>query len=792
MTNRQPKPDLSIPCPAPPAFSDHRLPVGSRPGLPSPVGVADRIVGTDEGYDAELPALGLDRLLLETRLRVPEARPDAVSRAGLVERARSSGRRMVAITAPGGYGKTTFLAEWARMEDRRVAWVSLDRSDDEPDTLLRLLASAFGRLVPECADLASEVRGLGMSLLGRAAPRLAAAMSASSDPFVLMLDDLHELRSPACQDVLEVVIDGLPRGSQLVIASRSEQPLLPRLRAAGDAFEVGGADLALDQSAAIRIFAVEGVVLSPELAAEVTQRTEGWPAGLYLAAMIARDTPEHAGVISGVDRYVADYLYQESLSRLSAEEQWFLCASAVLEQLSGPLCDASLESSGGSDQLQRLEAASLFVVPLDRQRQWYRYHTLFREFLLGELRRRASDGEIEKLHLRATDWYEANASVSLAIEHLLQTAERDRSLQMVASSWLNTCSTGKLSTVLRWLTAIGPADIEGYPPLAVMAAWSAVLTGEPAQADRWAAFLESASFHSASSGGFACFDSARAVLRAAMCARGPEAMTADAAFAVAQEPAWGGHADIPLWLLGESHLMSGRVAEARDFFVRASEAAVSMGRPDMVVVSQSELAMLAMDEGDWHGGDGHLESAWQSMYENRLEDYLTSVLVFPQAARLALHRGDLQAARAELARAMQARPLATYGLPFVAVRLRLESAKLCLALADATTARHLLREIDDILARRPSLGVLVKQADDFRSVLRGGCVAATGPTPLTAAELRLLPYIQTHLTLGAIAQRLFVSRNTVSSQITSVYRKLGVSSRQEAVDRATALGLLGG
>jgi LuxR family maltose regulon positive regulatory protein len=795
MTNRQPESDISVICQSLEGLgapSYHRLHIEERPEPWTAVDVADRPDWTDEVFDAELPALDLDRLLLEAKLRVPEARPTSVSRAGLVEKARSSGRRVVAITAPGGYGKTTFLAEWARMENRRVAWVSLDSSDDDPGALLRLLASAYGRVDPDRRDLVAEVGGVGMPLLGRAAPRMAAALSASSAPFVLMLDDLHELKSPACQDVLEVVIDGLPQGSQLVIASRFEQPHLPRLRAAGDAFEVVGADLALDPIAAKKIFAAEDVNLSPELAVEVTRRTEGWPAGVYLAAMIAKDGPHQEGLISGEDRYVADYLYRESLSRLPADEQWFLCATAVLEQLCGSLCDAVLDSSGGAEQLRRLEASSLFVVSLDRQRQWYRYHTLFREFLLGELRRRTSDGEIEKLHLKATDWYEANGSRSLAIEHLLQTAERDRSLQMVASSWLNTCSTGNLATVRRWLTVIGPTDMEAYPPLAVAAAWSGMLTGETSERDRWAAVAESASFPSASSGGFASFESARAVLRAATCARGPEAMRSDAEFAFSQEPPWGGHCDIPLWLLGEAQLLGGQVAEAGDLFIQASDAAVSMGKPDTLVISQSELAMLALDRGDWHQGADHLDTALASMNEHRLEDYLTSVLVFPQAARLALHRGDIQSARAQLARANQVRPLATYALPFVAVRLRLESAKLHWALADPTVARHLLREIDDILVRRPALGLLVKQVDDFRAVLRDGYVDATGPSPFTAAELRLLPYMQTHLTLGAIAQRLFVSRNTVSSQVTSIYRKLGVSSRREAVDRATAAGLLSG
>jgi LuxR family maltose regulon positive regulatory protein len=509
-------------------------------------------------------------------------------------------------------------------------------------------------------------------------------------------------------------------------------------------------------------------------------------------AIIAKDSPGQLGVITGDDRYVADYLYRESLSCQPKEVQSFLCMTAVLDRLSGPLCDAVLEASGGVDMLRRLEASSMFVVPLDRQRRWYRYHALFREFLLGELRRRASDDDVQKLHLRAADWYEANGSTALVVEHLLQTTETDRSLETVASSWLETYSAGRLSTIQRWQRAIGESGVERYPPLAVEAAWNAVLTGDPAEAERWATFVDSAPFHSSPTCGYSSLDSAKSMLRAAMCADGPEAMRAHATRTLAQEPAWGEYRDTALWLLGEAHLIAGQCAQASNLFSEASSAAERMHHPATIVISRSELAMLAMDRDDWEEGGAHLEIALTAMRENRLQDYLTSVLAHAQAARLALHRGALEDARNRLARAMEGRTLATYALPFIAVRLRLVSAKLHLALAGATAARHLVREIDDLLVRRPALGTLVEQVDDFKHVLASSPRAAGEPTPLSAAELRLLPYMQTHLTLRAIAERLFVSRNTVNSQVTSIYRKLGASSRREAVDRATAVGLLRG
>jgi len=273
----------------------------------------------------------LDALLLEAKLSVPQPRSGVVSRAGLIDNARASGCRAVSVTAPAGYGKSTLLVEWAGVEDRRVAWASLDRFDDDPAALLTVLASAYARVSPSTTDLVADVSGLGGSVLGRGAPRLASAFRTSPEPFVLMLDDLHELRSPDCHDVLEVVIAGIPRGSQVVAASRSEQPYVPRLRAAGDAVEFLASDLALDAAGAQQIFSLANVRLTPESVVAVTERTEGWPVGVYLASLIARDSTAEAVTISGDDRYVTDYLYRESLMRLPESTQRFLCCMAVFD-----------------------------------------------------------------------------------------------------------------------------------------------------------------------------------------------------------------------------------------------------------------------------------------------------------------------------------------------------------------------------------------------------------------------------------------------------------------------------
>ena len=745
---------------------------------------------TDDQHPA--PTAGaLDAVLVDAKLSVPPPRPGAVSRQQLIDRARTGGCPVVGVSAPAGYGKTTLLAEWARVEERPVAWVSLDHFDDDPRVLLTLLASAYARISPGQADVIADMGGLGVSTLGRAAPRLAAAFQATPAPFVLMLDDMHELKSPDCHDVLSVAISGIPRGSQLVAASRSEQPHLPRLRAAGDAMEILASDLALDAAGAEHIFSQAHVHLSRDQAAAVTARTEGWPVGLYLAALLASESREGLA-ISGDDRYVADYLCRESLTQLPDSDQRFLRRTAVLDQLSAPLCDAVVGDSGAQQQLHHLEASRSFLIALDRRREWYRYHSLFREFLLGELRRSEPD-IITKLHLRAADWYEANGSPAMAVEHLFHTNERDRCTKLVTELVLPSFEAGQLTTVQRWLTRLGRSAIEDYPPLAVLAGWITMYTGQVGEAQRWAALVDAASYDLLPLDGSASFDSARAMLRAMMCAAGPGQMLADASVAFTQEPPWSPWRDTALDLYAEAHLLNGDIDQASTLFREASAAAATLGNTDPRVVAEAELALLAMDRGRWAEAAAHTEIALAGIDDRQMHDYPTAVLAFAAAARLAVHTGDTNDTNRQLTLAMRARPSLTFAMPIYAVRARLQLAKVYWTIGEQTAARHLLHEIDDVLVRRPALGTLVDEVTALHHIVTASAQTGTaGGSPLTAAELRLLPYLQTHLTIRDIAARLFVTRNTVNTQIRSIYRKLGVTSRQEAVQRATTTGLLGG
>jgi LuxR family transcriptional regulator, maltose regulon positive regulatory protein len=356
-----------------------------------------------------------------------------------------------------------------------------------------------------------------------------------------------------------------------------------------------------------------------------------------------------------------------------------------------------------------------------------------------------------------------------------------------------TCMAGQFSTLQRWLRAIGDVNIERYPPLAAQRCWGCVNTGDTTGAARWAAVVNAASFDGAPGDGSASFDSARAMLRAFMCAAGPEQMMADAAFAVAQEPPWSPWRDTAMAVLAEAHLLAGHLDQARAAFAEASRTAAQNGNVDTIPECESQLAWLAMDRGQWQEAASRVGLALATIEHNRLQDYVTSIRAFPAAARLALHRGDRKEAHWQLARAMRIRTTATYVMPYHAVGSRLQLARVYLAIADPGTARQLLREIDDILTRRPALGTLIGEVDEFRRAVASSAAPGTAdPPPLTPAELRLLPYLETHLTADMIASRLFISSHTVKTEIKAVYRKLGVSSRNDAVQKATAIGLLGG
>ena len=534
-----------------------------------------------------------------------------------------------------------------------------------------------------------------------------------------------------------------------------------------------------------------GVALTPEAVADLRRRTEGWPAGLYLGALALRDGaggPQALGVFRGDHRFVADYLRFEILDHVPTEVRLFLTRTAVLGQLCGPLCDHLLDGGSSAEVLASLERSNLFLVPLDHRRQWYRYHGLFHDLLLVELGRTDPD-LIQDLHGRATDWYEHNGHLDEAIEHTL-AADRDRAAVLVAGGIFPAYLAGRGGSPLRWLSRFSDTEIERHPWLAVLAAWVCALTGRPSR--RPAGLMPPSEVRSWSPpDGSASIDSARAILRSGMSSHGVAAMTADAELAVSQEPAWSLWRSAALYHLFWARYVSGDDQAAETTLENMIALLGHVNHPNRIL-ALTHRSLLAMDRGEWQDAAADLGSARTQISALHLNEYGMSAITLTASARLALHDRDMRSARNYLAHALRLRPKVSWALAGAATLLRLELAKLLLAMADPAGARTMMREIDEILRERPDLGTLVAQVDTFRDQLATMPAGTVGASTLTPAELRLLPYLQTHLTHHEIGDRLFISMNTVRTETQSIYRKLGVSSRTGAVEQARRVGLLAG
>jgi LuxR family maltose regulon positive regulatory protein len=741
---------------------------------------------------------------VESKLHPPLARPGIVPRTGLVEQlVAAQAAPLVCVVAPAGYGKTTFLAQWAARKKGRVAWVSVDQHDNDPVVLLSYVAVALDRVEPIDPAVFRALASPGVSVLATVVPRLASVVSAITEPVDLVLDHVELLDSPECLDAVAELGVRLPAGSQLLLASRTKPPLpVALLRAQGQMAEIGAKELAMDQREARALLEGAGVHLTPVQVADLTGRTEGWPVGLYLAALAVKAGGEPHPVagfgFTGDDRFMADYLHAELLAHLPPELVVFLTRTAVLERLSGPLCDAVLATSGSGRVLASLEDSNLLLVALDRQRRWYRYHQLFRELLLAELERREPE-LIPQLHARAAAWYEANGLPELAIDHAQAAGDADRVARLVASLLRSTYAAGRVDTVQRWLAWFEDQGLVDHDPaVAVLGAWVQALVGRAAGAERWADAAERR-VAAADRGPVArtlpdgsTMDSYLAMLGGMLCCNGVARMRADAQVAVAELGPGSPWRATALILEGAGWLLDGHADQADPILARAVELGTDSGALPAAATALAERCLVAIGRQDWDQAETMAEQAVAMLQTGGRNDYFMSPLVHTVAARTALHRGDVPGAKAHHVQAARLRPLLTYAIPGFAVQTLLELGCTYLMLDDIAGARTVLRQARGILQRRPDLGILPDQAEELQAkldTLRGGI---PGTSALTTAELRLLPLLGTHLNFLEIGQRLYISKNTVKTQAVSVYRKLGASSRSEAVQRLQDIGLLEG
>ena len=754
---------------------------------PEIIDVPPVISGGDHGT---APRLAFE--LLESKFHPPVARPGIVARAALVNRLAAAQAPVITIVAPPGYGKTTLLAQWAERVWPRVAWVSCDDGDNDPVVLLSALAVALDRIEPidPAVFWALASSGAGITVV----PKFVSAIASMRLPVTLVLDHVEAVTNKRCLNTIAELALHLPLGWQFALASRTKVPLpTARLRAQGGIVEVGADDLAMSPEEASSL--LEGAGVKPDVAStsELVQRTEGWPTGLYIAALAIRAGTRQSEVgftFTGDDRYMGDYLRSELLDRVSGSEVSFLTRTAVLDRMCGSLCDAILGATASGRVLEEMESRNLLVVPLDRRREWYRYHHLFRELLQAELRRREPD-LVRDLHSRAAEWYEANAMPEAAIEHAQAAGDHDRVARLVLELAQPVWAGGRVQTVLRWMEWLKDAtSAEHYGAIAVHGSLIFALLGQPSAAERWAAAAERVSSAGTLPDG-STMESTLAYLRAILSRDGVDEMRRDA------QIAWEGlspaspYRATMLHTEGISYLVQGDHDRADPILAHAFDVATGANALPLAALILAERCIVAAQRDRWAEVATLAQRAVAIVEAGRFEDYWTSALVYAWAARAALHRGDIPKARYYVGRAARLRPLLTYALPVVSVQALLELARAYIALADPGGSAAVLGQVQEILQQRPDLGVLPKLAEELQSKLAKIKAVAVGASSLTAAELRLLPLLSTHLSFREIGERLHLSSNTVKTQAYSVYRKLGVSSRSGAVTRTRELGLDG-
>ena len=424
-------------------------------------------------------------VLLATKLHVPGPRPGFVARprlAGALGEALAPG--LVLVCAPAGSGKTALLADWARSAGRPVAWLSLDAADDDPVRFWRHVVAALDRARPGIGERAgpllgpppSSFEGLVTALINEL------AVQPGQDEIMLVLDDYHLVSAEPVHASLAFLLEHLPPGLRLVLASRSDPPLpLPRLRAGGQLAELRAAELRFtaEEAAALLREAI-GADLPGAVVAALAARTEGWAAGLQLAALSLRGQADPAGFVatfSGSHRYVLDYLAGEVLDRQSEEVRTFLLQTSVLERLSGELCDAVTGRTGGQVMLEQVERANLFLVPLDEVRGWWRYHHLFADLLRARLQQQHPD-RLAALHRNAAAWSAERGLADDAVRHAVAAGEMTWAARLVEQYFDAAYNLrGEEATVQRWLASLPAELVQSRPRLLLAQAFLAATSG---------------------------------------------------------------------------------------------------------------------------------------------------------------------------------------------------------------------------------------------------------------------------------------------------------------------------
>ena len=736
---------------------------------------------------------------MATKLHVPALRHKRISRPALVQAlAAAETYKLTLLDAPAGWGKTTVLAQWiAQEQDRhRFAWLSLDPADND-------LACFWDYVIAALQQADSGISARAVELLrARADPRqvvlpaLLNELAGLEDQIVLVLDDYHLVTNPAIHEELAFVIDRMPPTLRLVLATRSDPPLpLARLRAAGDLLEVRADDLRfVIGEAALLLNEVLGLDLAEEDVALLYGRTEGWAAGLYLAALSLKGRPDAATFIrafAGDHRHIVDYLSAEVLDGQPPDLRTFLLRTSVLGRLSGPLCDALLQSQMSAATLKRIERDNLFLIPLDSSRHWYRYHHLFGELLRSELQR-TEPGLVPALHRRAAAWFQAEGATDDAVHHLAAAGDVPATTEFVAASWGAEYDLGHLDTVSGWLDLLPGHIVSGDPRLCLARAWIALDLGQLQDAGRWIEAVEAALTAGRAAGGTT--EAELAVLRAVQRFKIGDVAAAAAAAMRAIRLDLGDSRpgrSAAYCIYGATHYWAGRIPEAWAALSRAAQLADEASNHAGRTYALGYLAVISAERGQLAEAEHLIHRATRDR-DAAVSEHFVNMMVSLATAKVLSERG-------ETARAGEAAHRAVVLSQRGAGRLEMAAALLARArnlqdLGDEETAGTSVADARTILRQCRDPGVAGKLLDTAERRLVLGTPRRPAPAEfgeeLTGKEVEILRLLATPLSRGEIGAQLYVSVNTVKTHQRALYRKLQVADRAAAVSRARELGLL--
>jgi LuxR family maltose regulon positive regulatory protein len=443
--------------------------------------------------------------ILQTKLYIPRTRPELISRPRLIERLSAGlgqdqgfGRKLTVLSAPAGFGKTTLLSEWVTQLSDRAAWLSLDKEDNDQARFWTYLVAALQTVHASLGqDVLQLLQAPQQPATQAILTRVLNQVTTLPQGVILVLDDYHLISDPAIHEGLAFLLEHLPRQMHVVISTRADPPLpIHRLRARGQLTELRSDDLRFtaDEVAAF-LTAAMGLALAREDVEALEARTEGWVVGLQLAALSLQgraNAHEFITAFSGGHHYVLEYLTEEVVRRQPEPVQRFLMQTSILNRLCGPLCDAvrfgkaksPTVGEDGEAMLAHLRQRNLFILPLDDEHHWHRYHHLFADLLGNLLRKEWPPESVQELHLRACDWYEENGWTAEAVNHALAAKDFQRTARLIEDNSLAMVSRGELTTLLRWIEAL-PEDVAlSRPWLCIHQAWPLTLadraeTAEP-------------------------------------------------------------------------------------------------------------------------------------------------------------------------------------------------------------------------------------------------------------------------------------------------------------------------